>query len=578
MRRRQPIPELERLLTPYFAATPAISAESRRQFTSKFTCWAQAMRRDAPATPWWQQTTTTAWVRPWQTRMRYAPTTITHYLSALNGWWQWLFETGYLEGNVLAFIAPKAYVTGDMPVLTLPPQCHRHVEIFLQSQRWNSNTVADYRGYLRGLIQAVAVRYAKAPGPMAEVLDVTVIRTWVHSFPSEVTGSTNYQRLLLAEKFCEYLCHTGALATNPVRHLLAQYPRRGRAGMLRALLAPAPEEALQRLRPPVYFTSGFAAHAQAFLAVKRAMGCRYQDNEARLADFDRYLAQTVPASDTCLTPDVIHRYFQRSGAPLPQTVSLLRQYSLYLYRHGCLSALPDWTWLKTRTPTRLPAALTPDQVRHLLLAVETLGDCTCAPLRVLTLKTLFLTLFGAGLRMNEALHLTVQDVDGAHDLLTIRQTKFGKTRLVPVHASLAYRLRVYAEQRDRLFGPADSASPFFQYAPGTGYRDATVQKTFAHLRRQLGWNEGAPTGRPPTPHALRHGFAHARLLQWYQAGEEVPSKLPLLSTYMGHTGLTGTQVYLQGTQAVHAVAMDRFAAFGGALLTPEPKGDAHEDE
>ncbi|MHB9038366.1 MAG: tyrosine-type recombinase/integrase [Armatimonadota bacterium] len=356
---------------------------------------------------------------------------------------------------------------------------------------------------------------------------------------------------------------------------------RRRAGVLRALLSPEPDEALQRLRRPIRFPSRFAPYAQNFLALKRAMGCRYKYEETLLADFDQYLAQEVSDSEAVIKPDVVQRYLNSpsdltSHAKRKAVVSMLRQYCTYLYRRGCLSALPDWTLVTARSPAKIPFALSPAQVRQLLQAVDSQCTSQQSPLRVLTLKTIFITLFGAGLRISEALHLTVQDVDWTHDLLTIRQTKFGKTRLVPLHASLARHLRAYAEHRDVIFGAAHPDAPFFQHTPGKGYSACTVTKTFASLRIYLGWNDKS-TGRPPTPHSLRHGFAHARLLQWYQGGEDVQTKLTLLSTYMGHVSLTGTQVYLQGTQAVLEAAMERFAVFGDSLINLE-QGDEYEDE
>ena len=218
-------------------------------------------------------------------------------------------------------------------------------------------------------------------------------------------------------------------------------------------------------------------------------------------------------------------------------------------------------------------------MRALLAGALALRDWTSrhpCPIRSATLHTVILLLATSGLRISEALHLTLADVDLAEGVLSIRQSKFRKSRLVPVSAATLETLRTYHDLRITV-APADPAGAFFVSGRGTGYSTSTVQAMFRDLTVQAGLRE--PDGRGPRLHDLRATFAVTRLLLWYRDGEDVMARLPLLSTYLGHACVSDTEVYLRKTsgiasggretagQLVGVGAGSVHALGGGCLLT-----------
>jgi len=166
-------------------------------------------------------------------------------------------------------------------------------------------------------------------------------------------------------------------------------------------------------------------------------------------------------------------------------------------------------------------------------------------LRGLTYRCLFGLLTVTGLRISEVLALTREDVDLRNGLLTIRGAKFGKTRLVPLHASACRALSRYAQQRDALLNPP-YADNFLLCASGRPPEASTVRRVFYQLSRQTGLR-GPSDRRGPRLQDFRHRCATEILLKWYQAGEDVERRLPVLSTFLGHGHISETFWYLSGS-------------------------------
>lgn len=180
-----------------------------------------------------------------------------------------------------------------------------------------------------------------------------------------------------------------------------------------------------------------------------------------------------------------------------------------------------------------------------------------------TFRTLLLLLYGAGLRFSEATGLTLADVDLPDAVLTVRDTKFYKSRIVPIGPQLAAALDSYVCQR-RFDGRAQGPASFLlTNRDGTRLASSTVQAAFDALRRIAG-GHGAQGGRQiPRLHDLRHSFAVHSLTAWYRQGADVQRLLPVLSTYLGHSDLEGTKTYLTMTPELLQQASLRFARFAG---------------
>jgi integrase len=161
------------------------------------------------------------------------------------------------------------------------------------------------------------------------------------------------------------------------------------------------------------------------------------------------------------------------------------------------------------------------------------------------------------MRVNEALHLDRPDVDLDQGILTIRRTKFGKSRHVPVHSSTVDGLKEYAKKRDRVVS-APPGPAFFISERGTRITEWMARYTFARLSQQLGFRSIAKShGRGPRLHDMRHRFAARTLVRWYRQGLDVERELPKLATYLGHVHINETYWYLEAVPELLQLATDR---------------------
>jgi site-specific recombinase XerD len=226
------------------------------------------------------------------------------------------------------------------------------------------------------------------------------------------------------------------------------------------------------------------------------------------------------------------------------------------------SPLPDE---EPKSPLRPPPYIySPDELRRLLdLNTIEISRRNAVQLDAVTFRTLLLLLYGAGLRFSEATGLTLANVDLAEAVVTIRATKFYKSRLVPVGPPLAAVLHGYMLHRRR--GSLAQGEHAFLLAnrDGTPLASSTVQAAFDALRRIAGVHGTAVGRRVPRLHDLRHSFAVHRLTAWYREGADVQRLLPVLSTYLGHADLEGTKVYLSMTPELLQQASVRFAQYAG---------------
>ena len=178
-----------------------------------------------------------------------------------------------------------------------------------------------------------------------------------------------------------------------------------------------------------------------------------------------------------------------------------------------------------------------------------------------TFRTLLLLLYGAGLRVGEALRLTLADVDLPGAVLTIRGTKFYKSRLVPIGPHLTHVLKTYVPLRASRPLAQGQGSFFLANRDGTPLARSTIQAAFDDLRRTAGIHGANGARQSPRLHDLRHSFAVHRLTDWYRQGSDVQRLLPVLSTYLGHADLEGTKVYLSMTPELLQQASSRFARY-----------------
>lgn len=236
---------------------------------------------------------------------------------------------------------------------------------------------------------------------------------------------------------------------------------------------------------------------------------------------------------------------------------IIRGFARYLATRDGRTEVPDQR-LTPRTFRSRPHLFGEEDLAQLLEAARRLKPRY--RLRPLTYRTLFGLLTSTGLRISEALGLRLGQADLERGILRIEQTKFKKSRLVPLHPTVTRTLRRYAIARGRLWGQ-DENKPFFVGPRGSALSYRSALETFRTLCVDLGWQRGNGDWPRPRIHDLRHSFACRCLLRWYRQGEDVHHRIAALSTYLGHACVTNTYWYLTATPELLAIAASRFERF-----------------
>jgi integrase len=312
------------------------------------------------------------------------------------------------------------------------------------------------------------------------------------------------------------------------------------------------------------FRSALAPLMEQFIQEKRACGYRYCEAARTLAGFDRFLLdQALPPGDLpwSVTGEWLVKQPHESANTHRHRISVVRQLTLFLCRQGYRADVPNALLGARKEAEFSPRILTRAEVGKLLQAVDQLTPTARSPLRHIIMPEVFRLLCGCGFRLGEVLRLRLADVDLQQSILTVRDGKFGKDRLVPPAPALVLRLRKYAEH----FGTRPPEAFFFPSPHGGPLCLRTVYSWFRKLLLQCGIPH-AGRGKGPRVHDLRHGFAVHTLLRWYQEGADLEAKLPLLATYLGHRSLAGTQHYLHLTAELFPeITVRTNAAFGDVI-------------
>ncbi|MBV8175744.1 MAG: tyrosine-type recombinase/integrase [Verrucomicrobia bacterium] len=319
------------------------------------------------------------------------------------------------------------------------------------------------------------------------------------------------------------------------------------------------------------FQSSVAGFFQDFLRYHRALGKRFDTEERALRLFDQYLLEQGVQQLADMTPALFQAFLNSRPRPVAKSynhlLGVLRRWSEWLVRQQRLAESPLRARPRRQTAIRIPFLFDPSQVRQLLALAEQLPDNNHGRQRGLIYATIFALLYGLGLRVGEVARLRLGDVDWDRGILTIQNTKFAKSRLVPFGPRLAAKLVDYRGQRERLWGPLAESDPLFSFDPEKTrtIHPGTITQTFHQLWPRL--NISLPGGvAAPRLHCLRHSFAVNTLLSWYRAGINPNERLVQLSTFMGHAHPSSTAVYLTITADLFQEANRRFERFAGPLL------------
>lgn len=290
-----------------------------------------------------------------------------------------------------------------------------------------------------------------------------------------------------------------------------------------------------------------------YLQLRHSLGHELADAGRLLPDFVAYLdAQGL----TTVTVQAALEWAQQPAAARassvgPRRLSAVRGFARYLSGIDATTQIPPLGLMPHRQRWRQPFIYTSTDVEALRdLARHTI----VSPLRAATYDTLIGLLAASGLRIGEVIKLDRSDVDWAQSVLLIRESKFNKSRLVPLHASSMQALHDYDRLRDQL-QPRTQDDSFFVSLTHKRLLYAVIQPTFRRLVEAAGIGADAPS--PPRLHDLRHSFAIQTLLGWYRSGEDVQAKMPSLSTYLGHREPAYTYWYLSAAPELLALAAAR---------------------
>ena len=300
-----------------------------------------------------------------------------------------------------------------------------------------------------------------------------------------------------------------------------------------------------------------------YVAWRQAHGARFITSARTLYQFSR----GFPDCFCCdaVTEDDIRRFLAGAG---PLTRSRANKYGalagFYRYAvsrgHATRSPLPPADEEPRSPPSAPPYIYSREELKRLFAGIE-VSRRHATKLDSDTFRTFLLILYGGGLRTGEALNLTMADVDLASAVLTVRNAKFFKSRLVPVTGRLADSLRAYAERRSARPMPEGLGAAFLANRDGTKVRKHNVRHAFVRLLAFAGVGRKDDGRRAPCLHSLRHTAAVHRLTSWYRDGADVQRLLPVLSTYLGHANLDDTSVYLSMTPELLHEASLRFERY-----------------
>jgi len=298
-----------------------------------------------------------------------------------------------------------------------------------------------------------------------------------------------------------------------------------------------------------------------YLSLRRAMGFKLDRAEKLLGQFVGYLEQRHAGTVT------IEHALAWATSPADAAacwrairLSVVRGFAAHLRTTNPATEVPPPGLIPYGQDRATPYLYSDADIHAMVMAAASLPHRLSAA----TYPALISLLAATGMRIGEAIALDTSDLDDSRGVLTVRDGKLGKSRLLPLHPTSVAGLRQYLDQRDHL-RPVPASDALFISVIGTRLFHSSVHRTFQHLIRRAGISARSARCRPRI-HDLRHSFAVASLLDWYRRGEDVQAMLPRLSTYLGHVDPNDTYWYLSAAPELLALACDRLDTSLGVAL------------
>jgi integrase/recombinase XerD len=436
------------------------------------------------------------------------------------------------------------------------------IERFLRTQRFRHvATPKNYAGTLRNFIGFVSQHSAAATPTIA------IMQQWLKERSRKWPAHILHHRTGLVERYLQWLQTQRVIASNPFAELHRQYGPRT-TPIVRALVS-EDSNVLEQLRQRPPFGSFLGQVMQDHVTHMRTLGYRYDTNEELLLRFDRFL-QRYPALSTLALDRLIEHWSKAQPSPshLYDARKAGRIVSKAMHRidpRVPVLVIGDGVARAARQHNRTAHLYTDEEVRRILQAALEYPSPK-APWRPVSLFTMLMLAYCAGLRSAEIVRLRLGDVDLREETIVIRETKFFKNRRLPVAPGVMAALKHYLCVRQEAGAPANPDSALF-WSPqrSRGYSVGGMRLVLTDVLRRAGVK---PTRGAVGPriHDLRHTMVGHRMRDWYKSGINPQSKLPYLATYLGHQDIRSTLVYLNITPELLQEAGERFRKYGIAAL------------
>ncbi|MFW6115392.1 MAG: tyrosine-type recombinase/integrase [Thermodesulfobacteriota bacterium] len=336
-----------------------------------------------------------------------------------------------------------------------------------------------------------------------------------------------------------------------------------------------PKQPTAPLRRSIQLLRSFLAEEiSGYVHLKHSLGRGFANETRTLYALDAFLAEQCPTA-TELDRGIFTKWHTTlthlSSSVQRRRMLQVRAFCLYRCRSQPDAFVPDILTFPANGQKTPPYLFSEQDVARLLNVAQILAPSRDSPLRAETMRLAIMLLYTTGLRRGELLRLTLGDFDTMEATLKIQSTKFHKSRIVPLSSSVADQLHDYLTLRHKTGLPMDLSSALIWNARGGGEQGSS----YSGQGLRAMWsglccvsNIFTRNGQPPRIHDLRHSFATNVLQRWYQAGEDVQSKLPLLSTYMGHISIVSTHYYLSFVEGIRTEASSKFRQCFGRVIRP----------
>jgi integrase/recombinase XerD len=396
-----------------------------------------------------------------------------------------------------------------------------------------------------------------------------VLEEWLRHRSTFSEAHTIMQRLWPIDRFLDWLANRQLIAFNPLADLRKKLGMDDTAQIIRALLSSDSAPALEALRPSPRFASPLGQAMRDYISLKRSLGFRYCTQESQLLRLDRFL-QERPNLASRPVSDIVEAWATKNPTPEHRLECIVtgRILARALQRTNPAVTAPRMDPRldqQVRRAQRRPYIYSELDVSRLLKTALSFPSPR-TPERPRMLYTMIVLAYCVGLRFGEIVRLTLGDIDHAGQTIEIRETKFFKSRRLPVTDTVRKALADYLKARRLGGAPSESSAPLFWYSrTAREYRYPTIHALLVQVIRRAGLKP-EPGTVGPRIHDLRHSFVVNRISAWYREGINPQERLPYLVTYLGHKDLHSTLTYITITQELLQHANDRFRTFGARVI------------